>query len=384
MSKFAPDSPQRIEIASAAQLQDVLASSNVTIRTAVLQAIMDEPATAAAKAAAYGCDLFCELVSLHDAAHSQLQRDGYAAALLQLPDERVVTFALRQFLDSDSSDIIVAAAARLAVLAEPQRIELLAPVVMMAGNQVRCRAAANLLAHCESLELPLTLRVAVLADHCVSVPSLQVADLPVWLAALQGDYPLRTKRLLLHKNDGSFTTMLEHWEQLPVAIRRWALQAATAISASGHMELVRTVLTGEHDVQLLVTALGALREPEPLQKDVAQVSRLRCHADPAVRTAAVLCAAVDGDWRALLADETDEQVHIAIVTRIGCAENGAHLDLLVGLLPTAGWRLRAAITTALVALSPASLPVIDQLQQHEQPEIVAIAAQALQRLECLA
>ena len=72
---------RQVEITSAAQLRAALASTDVALRTATLQAIIARPEQAAAKAAGYGCDLFAELQRLHDGAATAVARDSYAGAL---------------------------------------------------------------------------------------------------------------------------------------------------------------------------------------------------------------------------------------------------------------------------------------------------------------
>ena len=371
---------KQVTISSTRELLEALKNPNAALRTATLRAIAEHPAEAFSMAERSGCDLIQELIQLCETTDCDSIRTSYVYTLLNLDDDRVVQFAKQEFMSTDNSDIIVLAASKLAKLPEPDRIALLAPVVMAVENQVKSRAAANLLAHCQHLATQLALRVEVLSDHHVEITSLNDDNLSDWLDALQGAYPIRTRKLLIAKKDGSFSNLLSCWNRLPAPIRLWAFKEAVKVDASEYKLLIQNILKKEEDSALLVAALESLRNFASGEVEEQLISVFYHHTDPAIRAAAISAGQTALDWHAMLENESSDSVRVAIITRIGQCKSLNELNLLADLLNDTSWRVRAAVTNAMVALAPASLMTLQRLLPHQNPVVRVAVVQALKRL----
>lgn len=81
----------------------------------------------------------------------------------------------------------------------------------------------------------------------------------------------------------------------------------------------------------------------------------------------------------MLQAELSDIVRAAIIARIGLGRHTESLELLASLLDDTNWRIRSAISDAMVALTPESVPVLQKLLLHGNPAAKAAAVQALKR-----
>lgn len=372
---------KQVDIATPEDLLEALKSPNAVMRAATLRAIIANPEKAASLGTGSGFDLFQELLQLCEATHEDSMRAGHVKALLHLDDERSLEFAKQEFLATDTTDIILLTAKTLARLPADEREALLGPVVMGSPNQTKSRAAANLLAHCRDLPTRLALRVAILSDHPVEIAPLSDETLAAWLEELQGPYPFKTRKILLAKEDGSFSVLLAHWGKLPAPARLWAFQEAVREDPTPHVPLIRKVLQeGEERDEILRAALEAVPYLGRNVTDERMISPFYQHDDPAIRAAAIHAGQSVLDWTSRLEREPSDKGRAAIASRIGRCGRPEDASLLSSLLEDPNWRVRAAATNALVALAPASLTLLKNLLTHPKPVVQASAVQALNKL----
>ncbi len=372
-------SQQEINIASISGLLDALGNPNAMVRAATLQAIAQYPEKASSLAEKDNINLFSELGKLRDKPTETGIRTSYVHALLSLDDRQVPGMAKEEFLATDNTDIILLTASKLATLAAEERIAFLAPVIMAATSQTKSRAAANLLSNCLNLPVALAIRVAIISDHRVVSAPLNDNNLHAWLTELQGQYPRKTRKILLAKEDGSFLALLDHWEILPGPIKLWAFNEAIKLDPKEHASLICTVLRQEESSELLCAALAASESLARSENDDEMVAALTRHPDPHVRAMAIESCGLKLDLTSMLQHEPADQVRVAIIEQMGRSQQAENLALLGRMLEDSNWRIRVATTSAMVALAPDSIPLLQKLVLHHKPSVKAAAMQALQK-----
>lgn len=374
----------QVSIASGEDMVAALRHPDSAIRTAVLRAIMENPQAAMAYGEVNGRDLVDELLALCDETRGTAERWSCVCAVLSLDDPRGGEVAKEAFLTSDPPQIALLAASRLATLPAADRIAFLSPVVMGPGRQIRCRAAANLLADCRNLEPAVAIRVATLSDHEAPLPPLTEGTLEAWLAELQGPYPQKTKNTLLQRGSGALEALMAMWDRLPEPLRIWIMGQGIERHTPGIAALIRDTIRRESGGELLRVALETLPGLVPEEADEGWLAPLCTHDDPSIRAAAIAAESAPRDWWEALKTEPSRDVRLAMITRIARCGHADDVAPLVRLLADGDWRIRARVTDALVALAPASLPALRTTLEHGSEGARVAAAQALYRLECAA
>lgn len=371
---------KEINIGTIAELLEALDDPNTMIRTGTLQAIASLPEKATLMAVKGGVDLFRELSNRLEAPREASFRAYYIQALLSLDDSRVVGLARETFLTAEDTDVILLSAQRLAELPEVERVSFLGPITLSSGDPSRARAAANLLACCRDLPTRLAIRVAVLADQAIFIPLLDEGNLAAWLEEFLGPYPHRTRKLLREKKDSSFAALLECWQQLPHVVQLWALRESVTIDPNKAGPLFGEVLARETDDELLLATLNSCPQLglEAVKEEL--IAPYQRHKNPKLRAAAVRASRKDIGWADMLAEEKDAEVKIAIIARLGKEVAGDPLLQLAACLEDDDWRVRSAATAALVALAPASEPLLQERFSHGTLQVRTAAGQALQQL----
>lgn len=371
---------KQVNIATAIDLVNALNEPDLKIRAATLQAISQRPEKAVTLAQDGGIDLFQELLFLYKKEEAAAVQAACLQTLLCLEDDRRMEVARQEFLATSNSDIILLTARQLAELNAYERIEILSPAVMDSENPTKSRAAANLLAHCKNLGTRVALRVAILTDHDVGVPSLDAESFDDWVNELQGPYPFRTWRILLARDSSSPFKLLAQWVRLPDELRLWALQQAIKEDIMSCEPQIRDILQNGSNHKLLLTALKAWPHLESSDRDEKLLYQLYRHPEPEVRAAAFCAGREVLDWEAMLADESSDRVRASIAARIGICKQAQDCRLLASLLEDKSWRVRAAASDAMVALSPATLPLLHDMIDHPNDLVRAAALQSLRKL----
>lgn len=309
-----------------------------------------------------------------------IDRTWYAYLLLQLPNPYRIEVAKKEFLGTRNNKLLLLAAAQLARLPESERISFLGPLVMDASNAARCRAAANLLDDCFGrLEPKIALRVALISDHELPLPALNVETLEFWLQELRGPYPSSTEKALLGLGTRALEFLLATWRELPPPVRIWVMRVAAERNLAPLGQRLKETLRDRGDVELLVAALECSKAlnlgDEPL------LAALYDHPHPSVRAAAIAAGGhARHDWAERFAAEESEPVRLAILDQVGHLRDVSSMKFLVGCLRDQSWRVRARATEALVARAPESLEPLRAALGDVDERVRVAAAKGLYRL----
>lgn len=308
-------------------------------------------------------------------AENGTERIWCASLLLRLPNRYSLEIARHEFTAGTHRSLQLQAAPYIARLPQAERIRLLSPLVLDAGNATRCRAAANLLDDCtDQLAPEVALRAALISDHDLPSPELNTDSLSAWLTELQGPYPRKARVALAHQGDQAIQRLLAAWPQLPPSLQAWTLNQAASHGLQEASEPIRQVLLAADTPALLV---AALRCGAALGSLTDEAIRPCCrHASPQVRLAVIECGR-DLDWTGLLAAETDGSVQQALLTRLGQRGAAQDLPLFRRFLSNPSWRVRACARDALVSLAPHSLATLQAALQDQDERVRTGAANAL-------
>lgn len=370
---------KQIAVATAQDLLAALKHPEITVCAATIKAIAADPKKASSLCAAEGVDLFAELAALCDATAEAGLRAGYVLALLQLDDERCMDFAKEAFLASDDAKITLLTAEQIARLPEQDRIAFLTPVLMAAECPTKSRAAANLLAGCRNLTPEITLRIALLTDHRVSVPLLAIETFDTWLAELQGPYALTARKLLQKHNPDGAIALLSFWDRLPEPLQLWVLREMAHQGMEDQGRRLRDIVCSA-DGEVLLYALRCLGKSPRVEGEEDLLQPLYGHENPAVRGAALQAGTTRLNWQAVLEREESDEVRLAVIARIEKSADTEAIPLLARLAEDQNWRIRARVTKVLTTFSPYSIPALLDLLKNENENARSVAVQALRVL----
>lgn len=370
---------KQIAVATSQDLLAALKHPEITVRAATIKAIAADPKKASSLCAADGVDLFAELAALCDATAEAGLRAGYVLALLQLGDERGMEFAKKAFLASDDAKITLLTAEQIARLPEQDRIAFLTPVLMAAECPTKSRAAANLLAGCRNLTPEITLRIALLTDHRVSVPLLAIETFDTWLAELQGPYALTARKLLKKNNPDGAIALLSFWDRLPEPLQLWVLREMAHQGMEDQGRRLRDIVCSA-DGEVLLFALRCLGKSPRVEGDEDLLQPFYGHENPSVRGAALEAGTTRLNWQAILEREESDEVRLAVIARIEKSADTEAIPLLARLAEDQNWRIRARVTKVLTTFSPYSIPALLDLLKNENENARSVAVQALRVL----
>lgn len=376
-----PSAPKTVQvnIRSGEDLARALRHPDMNVRTMVLRAITERPDQAMNFKTEDGGDLIDDLLRLCRNTLGSMERIAYAYTLLSLNDSRVIDFAKTEFTATDNHKIALLCAGRLSKLPEEEKARLLSPVVTGDYSPTRVRMAANLLTRCKNLPPEVSVRVAIMSDQEMPVPSLDADNPDTWLKELCGPFP-RTARELLLKYDGkSVNTLLSLWDRLPEEIRVWTIREGIKNDIPGVSRTVEKIIQAGEE-KPLKAAIESIRDLPDAGGYETLLRPLYTHENPSVRALAISAGAERGNWSAALMSETSPEVRTAIIRRIGRCGGADDVTPLIRVLSDGNWRIRAQAADALTRLAPDSLPHLRKALESVNENTRTAAAQALYKL----
>jgi len=368
---------RKIYIRSAEDLFAALREPDPASRAAVLQAIQKDPRAALAYGKANGRDLVDELLSLCSASVGSADRTLYAAVLFSFDDERVKTFAKKEFLRTENTRALLLSAEILARLPQEERAALLPPALLRGKNPVRSRAAANLLADCRHLAADVKLRTAILSDHSIEPPEFTPETAQVWIAELQGEHCRKTRNVFLRLGNQALEALLGMWPYLAVNLQKWLLYQLMENQTTGAAEKIEEILRDQREA-LLAAALECRKKLQTA--DDSMLQPLTGHPDPDVRAAAIEGIKHHVDWSNRIYAENKLKVRLAIMNHMSRFGGKKDADILAELLSDDSWRIRARASKCLASMAPLSLEALKNAFFSDTENVRVAAAQALQAL----
>ncbi len=368
-----------LEIASRQDLALALRAPDAAVRSAVLQSINKMIDQALATGKQPNQEVLDELYLRYQELEGCSDRTWYTFLLLRLDGPQSLEIARQEFMTTDNDKILLLAAAKVSQLPAEERVALLGPCVSESNNAMRCRAAANMLDDCIELLSPsVALRAAIISDHNLPLPPLTADTLEAWLTELDGPYPRSAREALVQQGNEALEAMLGLWERLPADVRIWLLRTGVKRNVSGILPVLRQTSKHKQSTELLRVSLECLKALHIEDEDL--VAPLYSHSIASIRAAAIAAGSARVDWSIELYAETEDEVRLAIIERIGRCGGADDVSHLVPLMKAKNWRIRARVTDAMVALAPASLSSLREALGDSDEHMRVAAAQGLYRL----
>lgn len=370
---------RHFNISSRKELAAALRSPDASIRASLLQTINKQVDHAAATGKHINQEIIDELYLIYTEQQENLERAWYSFLLLRLNCTHSLEIARKEFVSSENNNILVLAATHLAKLPVEERVELLGPLVMDSSNPARCRAAANLLDDCMVyLEPAIALRAAVISDHDMPLPPVNIETIDAWIYELKGPYPQSTRNNLIKLGTEAITDLMSLWDHLPDDIRIWALNQGVEKKIPGIEIKIRESIRQDTGRDLILCALECFKTLQIEDEDI--LAPLYKHEDSSVQASAISAGSVAIDCSCVMSTETPVDVRLAMITRMGKYGGDKEIELLTRLLEDGNWRVRAKAVDSLVALAPASMESLKASLGSEIENVRVAAAQGLHRL----
>jgi|GEM_PF-1198340 len=371
--------PGKLRLDSAEAFFNALRAPEITMRLAVLRAVMANPRLALGFGRYEGKDVIDVLIDQAMGKHGFSYWQIVVATLAAFDDPRVVSLYRKLLVTWDRPDVLAMVVARL----EREPVAELGPTVrallMQDKIPAQASAAADLLRLAADLTPAEAVRVSVANTRGADVAGPVTPDsAPQWIAELAGYYAGDARYLLESRGEEAVTALASAWDALRPADRAWLLGWSASASPLAAIPLLRRGLESS-DRETVAAALRTVATfEEGTRLFVALVSPHAQRDDAEIRRLAIQAGATGLDWRKELEISPDPAYTCAVLLRLAEAEGVEAAGALAGLLSHTDWTVRATATEALKGFGAPAVPFLRAtLQAAATPEARVAATAAL-------
>jgi hypothetical protein len=308
----------RLRIRSAESLHEALASSDLGIRLAVLQAIAADPARALAFGKFDGGDIVDWLIS-RAGKTAGVWRQAVVSTLAAFRQARVGAFFLQEYEREGEPEMVFLAAARLRQ--EPREVweTALRRGLIQGDCAVRARTAARVLG-----DVPLPgererLRLGLLRG---AAPTFEPEAQQAWLDELDGPFAIEAQRALEKQGRVAFDALLMSWTSLSVANQTWLLRWAGRCWP-GRVEPCLALASAHEEILPAALRCAALLSSTGRAMLTPLLTSLMAHPKESIRAAAIRAAPPGVDLRRRIDEARRAAVRAAacqVLLAVGKAE----------------------------------------------------------------
>jgi len=306
----------------------------------------------------HGFDLTGKLLQMCSAFGNSSERWEYVYTALGFNDERTAELAKSVFVSETDSKFLVMSARRLSFLTDKEKYDFIAPILFAEGNRNRTRLCANLLAGNSCLDARTAVRISVISDRACTVPSFTRETAGAWISEMQGAYPESVRAQFLKLADRRVDLFLSCWDSFSVQLKKWTLDTLLKDAPHGYEILILSVLNNDTDADVIIPALGCLKNLPDTGMFQNAVGKLLLNENEKVRAQAVLYIKDAEKLKGLLSDDAQTVRANAVKGLSGEKEN---MQLIAGCFSDRGWMVRAAAAQAMVRLAPDSVETVKEL-----------------------